>query len=261
MIGHRGHALAPMAEIRPQTHRMDLLREFIGREREHYSRGEDSNRFAFSLGQSERYFRFLKIIYDRYRTANERFSDVTRRLLERTQERGSGPVDPELQTLFDTQVELQDLLHLEIESFYLFGTAFLDRAAVFLEDYFGKPSIKGRVDRHRALKNKLSDYAAEKKLMLPDGFIESVAYLETELAEFRDKQIVHDRSWRSTHATSWDASGDMRIMKLKYAPRTGDAQQESKSLRILLEAVEKYIVQLIELIETNRSKTVYRHNE
>ena len=138
----------------------DKLSEFIGRERMLY---EDNNMFAFGLGQVSRYYRFLNIIYGRYTKLSAQFMENTQRQMEICKAQGSGPVGPELWRLHLEAQGLQDHLHLELESFFMFGTVFLDRAACFIEWYFGKPS-KGRINSHRQLKNKLSRYVSEKLL-------------------------------------------------------------------------------------------------
>ncbi len=71
--------------------------------------------------------------------------------MEITKRQGGGPVGPDRLKLHDEAVALQDFLHLEYESFCLFGTIFLDRVACFIEGYFGKPAKEGRIDKHRSL--------------------------------------------------------------------------------------------------------------
>ncbi len=53
---------------------------------------------------------------------------------------GSGPVGPELWQLHLEAQGLQYRLHLELESFFMFGTVFLDRAA--------GPTLSGQVRLH-----------------------------------------------------------------------------------------------------------------
>ena len=142
----------------------------------------------------------------------------------------------------------------------MFGTIFLDRVACFMEGYFGRPK-EGRIDSHRKLKNKIAAYEAEKSLVLPECFAESIAFLENNVAEFRDKQITHDKSWRSMHATAWSRNGQTRIAKVKLYPREGDKQIEGGEPRELLAAIAKYTEQLLSLIETNRSRTQFRLKE
>lgn len=229
----------------------DNLLEFIERERMRY---EDNNTFAFGLGQVSRYYKFLSIIYARYAEVSAKYWENTQRQMEMSKVQGSRPIGPELWRLHLEARDLQDHLHLELESFFMFGTVLLDRAACFIEWYFGQPS-KGRISSHRRLKNKLSSYVSEKVLALPEGFEDSIALLEDSLAEFRDKEIVHDRSPRSMHMTWFNADGETSLSKTKLYPRDGDQQVGGKMPRELMEAVKGYVDQLVALIEINRSKS------
>jgi hypothetical protein len=114
---------------------------------------------------------------------------------------------------------------------------------------------KGRINSHRQLKNKLSEYVAVKHLTLPEGFEDIVAFLEHSLAEFRDKEIAHDRSPRSMPMTRFNAAGETSLSKTRLYPREGDQQADGNTPRELIETVEGYVDQLIALIETNRSKS------
>ena len=190
----------------------DKLLEFIGRER---ARFEDSNVFTLGLGHVSRYYRFLNIIYGRYTELSAQCMENTWRQMELCKTQGSGPVGPDLLQLNIEAQGLHDRLHLEIESFFMFGTVFLDRAACFIEWYFGRLPV-GRINSHRQLKNKLSDYVSAKDLILPQFFKDSIDLLEDSLAEFRDKEIVHDRSPRSMHMTQFNADCNSRC---KTRPR------------------------------------------
>jgi hypothetical protein len=229
----------------------DKLLEFIECERTRY---EDSNMLAFGVSQVSRYYKFLSIIYARYTEVSAQSFENTRRLVEMCKARGSGAVGPDLWALHLEAQGLQDRLHLELESFFMFGTVFLDRAACFIEWYFGEPP-KGRINSHRQLKNKLSEYALAKHLTLPEGFEDSVAVLEHSLAEFRDKEIAHDRSPRSMYMTRFNAVGEASLSKSRLYPCEGDQQADAKTPRELIKTVEGYVDQLIALIEINRSKS------
>ena len=237
----------------PTTGTTDKLSEFIGREREKYA---DTSLFAFGLGQAHRYYRFLHIIISRYADVSAKFMENTERQLAISKAQGSGPIGAEHWRLTLEARDLQDQLHLEIESFFLFGTIFLERAANFIETYFGKP-INGRVNTRHLLNKELAGYAAEKNLALPEGLTDTMSYLEEELAKYRNKQITHDNDLRSLHGTTFDGEGHTGLGKPKINPRDDDKWVESAKPPVLLEAIERYVDHLISLIETNRSKTQF----
>ena len=102
----------------PTTGTTDKLSEFIGREREKYA---DTNLFAFGLGQAHRYYRFLHIIISRYADVSAKFMENTERQLAISKAQGSGPIGAEHWRLTLEARDLQDQLHLEIESFCFQG--------------------------------------------------------------------------------------------------------------------------------------------
>lgn len=228
----------------------DKLTDYIGHERMRY---EDDNKFAFGFGQVSRYYRFLVLIYERYAELSSQFMENSLRTTELCKAQGSGPVGEELSRLLLEGQDLQVQLHLELESFFMFGTVFLDRAACFIEWYFGKPNT-GRISSHRRLRNKLPVYVLEKGLTLPEGFESCVTLLEDGLAEFRDKEIVHDRSPRSFHITRFNSDGETSLSKGRLYPREGERHVDGKTPQELIELVERYVDQLIFFIEINRSK-------
>jgi hypothetical protein len=88
-----------------------------------------------------------------------------------------------------------------------------------------------------------------------------VLYLENNLADFRDKHVTHDKSWRSMALTSWRPVGDSGISSIgrgKLYPNSlapNHEQVDGKSPDELLVAIDNYIAQIMSLVETNASKT------
>jgi len=122
---------------------MNILFDFVMAERFKYA---DVNVFAHKLGQALRYYDFLLIILDRYEEANGKMASLreeTRKLLPT--QTGIRRVTPEEVSLLGESSRLTTLLHLEIESFYLFAKVLLDNIARFLHVYFGEEQgIKGK---------------------------------------------------------------------------------------------------------------------
>jgi hypothetical protein len=226
------------------------LHEFIDRERTSYD-GRDSNRFALSLGQAERYYRFMRIVYARHQEVAPAFMENTNKIMASGE---SGPVSPELMRLLEDSVQLGDRLHLELESYHLFGALFLDRIACFIEVYFGPPT-QGRLQSHAFLQRIITEYAKAKALALPEKFAETVAFVGNYLTEYRNKEITHERDWRATYATMFDGVGETRIGKIRLYAHNGDRQVESKGLKELNTAVDEYVDQIVWLVEKNRERT------
>ena len=98
---------------------MSMLSEFIWTERFQYA---DVNEFSSDLEQALRYYDFLLIILGRYEEVNNKLVSIheEERKLMPTQT-GITRVTPERWLLTEKSSHLTNLVHLEIESFYLFA--------------------------------------------------------------------------------------------------------------------------------------------
>src|SRR6266496_248045 len=115
---------------------MTALTDFISSERERFA-NEDNNKFAMSFSQISRCSAFLDVIIERYEEASQQFFQNTKSM-QATRLPGTHPMTSEQIALHNEGVRLTLLLHLEIESFYLFAKIFLDKIAHALEFYFGQ---------------------------------------------------------------------------------------------------------------------------
>lgn len=154
------------------------LSEFISIEREYYET-EDNNRFAISLGQAQRYFEFILIIVEKHRVVSqEMLSNVKQ--LQAAAASGSGVVTDEHRDFLAEQGRLSTLVHLEIESFYVFAKIFLDKLAFFIQDYFGE--VRGcSLISHDNLTKKHELFRSAKGLVYPKGFDENLITLKEQL--------------------------------------------------------------------------------
>lgn len=143
---------------------MNVLVEFIGKERERFAI-EDNNKFSISFSQISRYYDFVRIILDRHEKVSRDFVENTKamRAIARP---GSHPVTGEHMALLEAGRHLSSLVHLEIESFYLFAKILLDKMARSLEFYFG-PVRERPLDSHDDLVKNIETYARERTCSCP----------------------------------------------------------------------------------------------
>jgi hypothetical protein len=137
-------------------------------ERERFA-DEDNNKFAMSFSQISRYSAFLDVILKRYEDASRQLFQNTKALQE-TLLPGQNPVSSSQMALHEEGVRLTILVHLEIESFYLFAKILLDKVARSLEFYFGQEREKS-LDSHDDLVKNFESYAGAKSLTLPADFM------------------------------------------------------------------------------------------
>ena len=231
---------------------MSQLSEFIGSERERFT-NVDNNKFAMSVSQISRYSAFLDVILKRY-------EEISRQLFENTKATqaavlpGTHPVTGQLMTLYEEGLRLNLVLHLEIESYYLFAKIMLDKIVHALEFYFGQGrSIS--LDSHDNLVKYFEAYAEQKGLALPSEFMAMLKTLKTDISDYRDYEIAHEKSPRRMSGTMFDAEGNMKMTAMSLYPTEKDQQVESKVLHDLARDLDIYITQVIELIRTNGAKT------
>ena len=119
--------------------RENMLSGFINTERSQYTT-KDNNKFAFALGQALRYYGFLLIILERCEKASRNMISIHEKSMKlmSTQTSEPVPMTVEQMRLMEESSRLMTLVHLEIESFYLFAKIFLDNVARFLWVYFGE---------------------------------------------------------------------------------------------------------------------------
>ncbi len=187
---------------------MSQLSEFIGSERERFAE-EDNNRFAMSFSQVSRYSLFLDVVLKRYDDASQQLFRSTKEI-QATLLPGTHPVSTNQMTLHEEGVRLTILLHLEIESFYLFAKILLDKVARSLEFYFGQ-GREMSLDSHDDLVKNFASYVGAKGLTLPADFMAIAAALKKDVSDYRDYEIAHEKSPRRMNATVFDEHGTMRM--------------------------------------------------
>jgi len=232
-----------------------MLFKFIMTERFQYA---DINVFAIDLGPALRYYDFLLIILSRYEEANKGMVAIHEEERKLTPAKaGITRVTPEQGRLMVESSRLTTLVHLEIESFYMFAKVFLDNVTRFLYVYFGQERGVG-LKSHNDLAKHHEKYFKAKGLVIPEGLPESVTLLKESVCDYRDKEISHELSLRRIRATGWSGSGGARIVGGIVNPRKDDTAATSAELPQLMEAINAYIRQVITLIESNRSKSRLR---
>jgi len=211
--------------------------------------------FATSWQAVARYHTFLTIIVEREAKATEVFSLSSKAF--RDTPPSPGPyLTAEQERRLDELDEATDLLHLEIESFYLFAKILLDVVARAIEKYFGLGRACS-LDSHHDLIDNFAEYAAQKKLD-PTDFIEKAKQLRADISNFRDHEIAHSK--RLNRVTGTALTADRRRATMIAASTVVPPERfkpEASSIHVgeLMSAVENYIASAIEIVKTNRDKT------
>jgi|LGOV01.1.fsa_nt_gb hypothetical protein len=234
---------------------MNALSEFIKGERVEYET-HDNNLFTFSLGQALRYYNFILIINERYQQASDKALLSFSEMQNSFSDQADGVLSNEQQDMLDKNDQDAELVHLEIESFYLFGKLFLDKVAFFLRDYFGEPRGVSLISHHGLVKYH-ENFREAKDLIFPDGLSDCIIYLQENIIDYRDDEITHKPNPRNIRGTNY-SDGQVGITRIRLYPNERDNQLESSSLSELLSELNKYIELIMILIKTNRDKSRFR---
>jgi hypothetical protein len=231
------------------NHRLQSFAEFIDAERDKYP--EKGNNLATSA---------FEAIFKRYRFI-WRFKELADPLIEahildaerKIADARSGPLDKiELQAMADS-IARSNEIRMFFECFYMHGSIMCDELAQLILFFFGdERGIK--MGKHRELSKNFERYAAGKKLAYPESLIENAAFLETELCDFRDKQIVHDFNPRKTKGLGWSLSTkDMNLSAAGFLyPKPSDTGSTSKGWNELICRLDEYVWQMLHVVEVNR---------
>jgi hypothetical protein len=237
---------------------MSILSEFIWKERFQYA---DVNKLAANLGQASDYCQYLLIILDRYGKESRDYISISEKIAGSMRSSGEPTrLSVEQAKLLEESSQLKTLVHLEIESFYLFAKIFLDMIARFLYMYFGQAD-KIKLKSHNDLADIYYEYFKVKQLTVPKKLPESIKSLKEIVCEYRDKEISHELSLRKIKSTAWGASKAPIITNGIFYPRPGDTFAKTEELPKLMEDVNKYVQLIIELVESNRIKSRFKLKE
>lgn len=235
---------------------MQKLYDFINSERNRFE-NRQNNMFSFTFSEISRYYVYLQIIHERYKSVSKEFADNTKATQDSFQAGGSGTVNDEQMRLLAESQDITARLHLEIEAFYLFAKILLDKVSLAIQFYFGSARSLSLAS-HDNLTKHIEAYAKVKMLSIDQELIDNIKRLKEDISDFRDYQIQHipdHRQGRTLRATGFDALGNTRILMTSLYPTEKDKQYDSKLIPEMLSDIEKYITQVIDSIEKNKDKT------
>jgi hypothetical protein len=156
----------------------------------------------------------------------------------------------------DNDWRINLLLHMEIETYFLFSNILLDKIAHCIEDFFGPVKSTTFRSHDKCCKN-IENYSQSLSLELPERFLQTALNLRDIATEFRDKQITHLRHPRAMHATIYHPEDGVQIVVNAIYPKPNDKQVNSPGITKISQAMNEYIELFIELIQGNRDKCRY----
>ncbi len=236
----------------------DILNQFIWEHRKRFE-VRDNNFFALSFSDIQRYHSFLHLIQEKFPDLyfkNRINAEKNLKLIEKLKK--SVPITDELQASLDEASKISNEALFQVESFFLFSKILLDKIARSIELYFG-PVRKFSLDSHDDLVKSFPKYCAVKQIEIPDSFMDISRQLKEEVSDFRDYQIAHNKSPRTL---KWpivlENPQGGRVTLAKLYPRDVDKTLDSSETSKVLSLIENYIIEVMNLLNTNTDRTALR---
>ena len=223
----------------------DIIRSESGRFNEY-----DNNRLMFAIDQACRYYDYLSLLLERYVKADmaSRLEDQRITTLCRVKPDGFPVTEMEL------SARVRCMLHLEIESFYIFAKILLDKTAHLVLVYFGSARGCSMKSHHNFLRC-FKAYSETKNLQRSEGLVALMEHLQCGLVQYRDKAIIHQTNTRVCLGTAYPEDRGASVSVSHVYPKESDESYQSQPLESLIDDIDKYISSLISWILENRGHT------
>jgi hypothetical protein len=236
-----------------------LITQFIKEER-YALAAQESNYFALVFGEMAKYYEYLIVVWPRYKKISTIYVRATkerwaRRLAEPA---GSRTVTEEELRELEVEAERQTLLHLELETIFIFSSILLDRIAACTQYYFGRGS--GQWSSFKSMKKHLKGYCQNRGLPAPsEKMMEVIQWLYKNVSEFRNLLVVHkhenDYRVRLHFGTAWSHDDDEAYFSLGLASPQGDEQPFlSEKPQNILKNLNQFLEQWVQYLRSNRDK-------
>jgi hypothetical protein len=203
------------------------------------------------LGQVLYYMDVVYRVFARYSQLNADFLAAMQRLQSSTTATGGGVMSPEQIRLHDEQHALGDELRQEIETFYLFSRILLDRMTQAFTATLGEGQ-HAQTSFHKLI-GSIDKYVAGRELPpVPEVHKELMRQLEADIVDFRDNQIVHEKSPRGMWPIGFDSvRHETYLMYTRLYPRESDKEVHGKYPSDLLKTIEEYSGEWLSYLEDN----------
>lgn len=232
--------------------KVQAFADHISVERNRFSDTAADNSFAFSLGCIfKRYVTVWKL-----RDRSLPLIEVATHYFQRTHAlQASGETFDWVE--YTAQIDVQAEIEMNFECFFLYGSILCDEISHLLLHLFGQ--VRGiKVGGHRVFSKNAERYFEKLEMQFNIDLIELAQFLEENLCDFRDKQIVHDFHPRKTDGLTFiQATPDVCLSAAGFIyPKATDYSTTSKPWNELMTALDRYVWLILDTIKTNHSRLV-----
>ena len=229
--------------------KLQAVAEFIDSERAVYE-DEHDNLVAFALKCTFKRYRFARRLRELADPLIEKHIHEMSRMIGGGR---SGPMSASDLQAFAESTARSSEIQMFFETFFMHGSILCDEIAHLLLYFYGEQ--RGlKMNGHRTLLKNFPAYAKAKSLIHTAELITRAEFLERELCDFRDKQIVHDFNPRKTRSLCFNASTkDIGLSAGFLYPKPTDTYVTSKGWRELSGTLDEYVWSVLDLIRANRT--------
>lgn len=227
---------------------------------------KSGNILGTSVGIWIRYYNFLQVIRHRFAGDSGDFTaDMERRLAAMKESSGSREMTPEEIQDFQRSADIQLVLHLDIESLYVFAKILLDRMADTFAYYFNIDwtDFGGQLfgSSHTRLTNQFDRICEARGLQSKSAELSGMlADLKSRIVDYRTGMIEHIFEPRIIHGTSWGGGKKAKISATVLYPVEADhekyLQKNTEDPDELVAELDKYIGAMLRFMEANTDKSV-----
>lgn len=231
------------------------LKCFIWEHRQKFET-KHNNMFSFSLSDIQRYYGYLIMIQNKYPnlyTKNKANAENTLKSLKHMKTDGGVMTKKQINLLNESASISNEVLFLT-ESFFLFSKILLDKIARFVEFYFGQ-SRGLSLDSHDDLVKRFSKYSSLKGLKVSKSYIRISKSLKEEVSDFRDQHIAHHKNPRTVRITMLGKPKSASLLMSQIYPKDTEKQIQSVETEELLDLINEYLLEVINLIVKNEHQT------
>jgi hypothetical protein len=201
-----------------------------------------------AFGHLLRGYRYLELIHERFVPTARRYKEQLAQLIDKMDPAFEGSAityDEQMAGMYADMGDLLDIAHVDLETFYLFAKTVLERAAQYVEMYFGAdPKLPLRP--HEKLRANFEEYASRRGIVVPEGFVPA-------LAQVHDFIYTHNSDSATNDAPQ--SPGDLMIAHTEERPGSNGSPAGVTLLSLttgrLLSVVDAYLRAVVSLIRAN----------
>jgi hypothetical protein len=205
-----------------------------------------------------RVVRFLMIILQDYEAASEaahRAAQAMNDTVARV-DKEDRPLSDDERVVLATALLSIDVVHLRIETFYVFAKILLDKIAHGIEVFFGPVRAAPLTKHSQLLTRKFDAFIKGHGLpSLPALLREHIIAVDEAVVTYRDRYVTHEQSLRTTKGASlFFETGETTIKRTRVVAQETAEVIESASPRALMELLDIYLVGVLEYLCQNKDR-------